>query len=69
MGPSGRAEPHLFAAVICVEKKRLYPAVKEIRKASLGVGSWLAGVDVCVLDGPVEKRRLCPAVNGIRKAG
>ena len=42
MGPSGRAEPHLFAAVICVEKKRLYPAVKEIRKAGLGDASWLA---------------------------
>lgn len=32
LGASGKAEPHLFAAVICVEKKRLYPAVKEIRR-------------------------------------
>ena len=26
------AAPHLYAAVICVPKKQLYPAVKEIRK-------------------------------------
>ncbi|KAL4436781.1 hypothetical protein ABPG75_003920 [Micractinium tetrahymenae] len=31
-GTSGGAEPHLFAAVICVPKKQLYPAVKEIRR-------------------------------------
>jgi len=29
------AQPHLYAAVICVAKKQLYPAVKEIRKARL----------------------------------
>ncbi|KAI7837227.1 hypothetical protein COHA_008916 [Chlorella ohadii] len=32
LGPDGRAQPHLYAAVICVAKKQLYPAVKEIRK-------------------------------------
>lgn len=35
LGPDGRAQPHLYAAVICVAKKQLYPAVKEIRKARL----------------------------------
>ena len=33
LGADGKAEPHLYAATICVPKKRLYPAVKEIRKA------------------------------------
>ena len=28
----GAAEPHFFAATICVPKKQLYPAVKEIRR-------------------------------------
>lgn len=31
-GTSGEAEQHLFAAVICVPKKQIYPAVKEIRR-------------------------------------
>lgn len=35
LGPDGRAQPHLYAAVICVAKKQLYPAVKEIRKVGL----------------------------------
>ena len=26
------AQPHLFAATICVPKKKLYPAVKELRR-------------------------------------
>lgn len=37
MGPDGRVQPHLYAAVICVAKKQLYPAVKEIRKVRLGL--------------------------------
>eukprot|EP00887_Chlorella_sp_A99_P008043 scaffold12.g8043.t1 len=33
LSPSGAGvEQHLFAAVVCVPKKQLYPAVKEIRK-------------------------------------
>jgi hypothetical protein len=32
LGADGHAEPHLYAATICVPKKRLYPAVKQIRK-------------------------------------
>lgn len=32
LGADGHAEPHLYAATICVPKSRLYPAVKQIRK-------------------------------------
>ncbi|KAI3425848.1 hypothetical protein D9Q98_007822 [Chlorella vulgaris] len=32
LGPDGKAQSHLYAATICVPKKRLYPAVKQIRK-------------------------------------
>ena len=35
------AEPHLYAATICVPKKQLYPAVKEIRKVGGWVGGWV----------------------------
>ena len=35
-GSAAGAAPHLFAATICVPKKQLYPAVKELRKVCGG---------------------------------
>ena len=35
-GSAAGAAPHLFAATICVPKKQLYPAVKELRRVRRG---------------------------------
>lgn len=51
LGPDGKAQSHLYAATICVPKKRLYPAVKQIRKVPLGSlrvagGRWAVDIHV-----------------------